>query len=229
MFPTMPFGRGAVFDVEPPRMGFRRSIAGLAVVATLVTPQVTARATSTPFLAEAGFGVMGNAHVGYVLRFMVRRGFVTSTSPIDLVSEVSRCSLTTGECELVAQQVDLLVEREFVARSDGSALLRTRWAGKPLVIEWKRGGFDRGATTGHSMTFVGTNHTEEMIEYRALWSRASARALLGGGRDCSSTIATTVIAVQALAQNVLMGVNDLPRAERVAGLATSRGRCYRTV
>jgi hypothetical protein len=67
-----------------------------------------------------------------------------------------------------------------------------------------------------------------MLEYRATWSRATARALLGGGRDCSSAIATTMTAVAGLAEDALIVANDLPRAEQVAGLAASRGRCYRT-
>jgi hypothetical protein len=198
--------------------------AGL-LVAFSTTP---AQATPAPFLAEAGFGVVGNAKYGYAVRFTVRRDFTTSTTRIDLVSEVYRCSFSTLECDLVSEQVDALSVAALRTRTDGTATLRTDWAGKPLVIDWRHGGRNRGAATGHSYTFAGNNHTEEMVEYRATWSRATARSLLGGGRDCNTPIATTMSAVGAVAQDALVMANELPRAEKVPGLGASRGRCYRT-
>jgi hypothetical protein len=182
----------------------RALIAAVAVVAGAAA-MPAARAAEPAVIATAGFGIVGDAHHGYVASFTVRRNFASSLVLTDMVSEVFDCSFDTMECTLVAQQIDNLPAGAFALRADGTASLRTS---KPTVV------------------YVGPNHEEALVNYRGINANATTSALLGGTRRCVDGLAGVGSADAGVAQDVTARTSGLPRAETIRGLARSRGRCY---
>lgn len=204
--------------------GWRSAV--VAAVAVVLAMAPSAAAAEPAVVAKAGFGIVGDARHGYVAFFTVRRAFTGAVTRLDMVSEVFDCSLATGDCPMVAQQIDVLPDRAFVDRPDLTATLSTTWAGKPLRIEWQRGGKGGLRDRDRTLVFVGTNHDELMEDYRALNSVATTTALLGGSRRCLDVLGANVAATWGAGSDLLVRVNNSPRAETVAGLRASRGRCY---
>lgn len=204
--------------------GWRSVVIGLVALPLALAP--VARATEPAVVAKAGFGVVGDARHGYVVFFTVRQAFTAGLSRLDMISEVFDCSLDTGDCPMVAQQIDVLPDRAFVSRPDLTATLATTWAGKPLRINWRRGGKGGLRAKDQTVVFVGTNHEEAMEDYRALNSVATASALLGGSRRCLDVLGANVAATWGAGSDLPVRVINSPRAETVAGLRAGRGRCY---
>lgn len=113
---------------------------GAALVAgSLCGP--AAQAETSSVLATAGFGLVGTSDRGYLATITVRSRFATGvTSAQDLVYEVHSCNLHSGQCQLSSQHVVPLSANAFTTRSNGTATLKTVWAGRPLVVRWERGG-----------------------------------------------------------------------------------------
>ena len=198
----------------------------VAAVVAVVTMTPAGHAAEPAVLARAGFGLVGNAERGYVATFTIRKQFTAGAARLDMISEVFECDFDADGCELVSQQIDVLPDRAFVASSDLSASLSTTWAGKPLRIDWRRGGRGLLQPKDRTLVFVGTNHQEAMEDYRALNAVATARSLLGGSRGCSDVLGATVAATWSLGSDALARVGGYPRADAVPGLAAAHGRCY---
>jgi hypothetical protein len=202
------------------------AVASVAAVLGLGAPH--ARAVPPAVLATAGFGLVGNAEHGYLATFTVRSGFATGAPATqELVYEVHTCQFDSLECQLSSQHVTALGDGAFVVRPDGTATLRTRWAGKPLIVRWVKGGGGRFPTSSPTVAYVFTNHEEVLTGgVTALNARAVATSILGGSRGCLDGLAVTLRGQVGVSQDVLARTSNTPVAEAVPGLLAGRGRCY---
>jgi hypothetical protein len=207
-------------------MKARATLVAIFLVLGIYTPG--AQAASPAILAVAGFGLVGDAHHGYLANFTVRSGFTTSpASPLELVYEVHTCSFDSQECELTSQHVVPLGEGAFVSHADGTATLRTRWAKQPLVVRWQRGGQGHFAANTPTVVYVFTNHEEVLTGgVSALNASAVASSILGNKRGCIDSLSSTFAAQAGASQDLLARLSDTPDAADVPGLGAGHGRCY---
>lgn len=180
----------------------------------------SANAAQPAALADAGFYLKDAANRGYFVYVTVRRELLPPGG-LDVATEVARCA-PDMTCTTLSEQTDPLRPADFELRADLTARLKIRWAGAPLLVEWRAGGAALLTTSGAAYASNHTNHTEALVHYRLLNSRAVAR-LLGSRTACTDMTARTAVAMTG--SSLTTSNATRPRAESLKELRPGQLRC----